>query len=184
MADTTSHHKAEVQHGEGHKEGLPQLNPDSFASQLFWLVVVFTALYLLMARSVLPRIREVLGKRQSQIQHDLDTAEKAKQEAISARASYEAELAATRQQSVDLIMRTQHEIEEHLAKEQAQLQDKLDVILTESSARIEAQREAALEEIQPLVQELTGKIAAQFLPKAPTKTQINKAMKAAGTESS
>lgn len=182
MADS-SHHTAEVQHSGGHDSGgLPQLNPDSFASQLFWLTVVFAFLYMVMARNTLPRIREVLSKRESQIQHDLDAAERAKQEAVSARAAYEAELAGARQQATDLIARTQREIDEHVSSEQTKLQNSLDAILADSKARIAEQRSSAMDEIKPLVQDLTGEIAKRFLSKAPTKTQVNKAMKASGAE--
>ncbi len=177
-----SNHSTEIHHEEGGSGGLPQLNPDSFASQLFWLAVVFAALYLMMARSVLPRIREVLMKRESQIQHDLDTAEKAKLEAEAARKSYEADLASAKQQSADLFARTQREIDSFLGDEQKRLQESLDAIITDSQKRIAEQRAKAMEEIKPIVQELTGLISSEYLPKAPTKTAVNKAMKEAGAD--
>jgi|AACY02.3.fsa_nt_gi F0F1-type ATP synthase, subunit b len=171
---------ANTHHAETHHEaspGLPQLNPDSFVSQIFWLAFVFAALYLMMARSVIPRIREVLTKRQSQIQHDLDAAEKAKADAEAAKASYEAELANAKQKATDEILRAQREIEAHISKAQADVSQKLEAITADSEATIAKQREEALNEIKPMIQELTAQIAKRYLPKAPTKTQINKVLK-------
>lgn len=173
-----SQHSGDVSHGDGGQSGgLPQLNPDSFASQLFWLAVVFTFLYLVMARSILPRIQGVLGARESKLQHDLDAAEHAKLAAHAARTSYEAELVNAKQQSIDLLARTQRELEAHMAQEQTTLQVKIDAMITDSKQRLEVQRVSALEEMKPFIEELTGLAAERFLGKAPTKAQISKAMK-------
>jgi F-type H+-transporting ATPase subunit b len=162
--------------------GLPQLNPDSFASQIFWLVVVFVALNLLMARLILPRIREVLAKRQSQIQHDLDAAEKAHAEAEAAKAAYERELMLAKQKSAELMTNTQREIDSFVAAEQSKLKQSLDSMIAKATKGIDAQRQEALSDIQPLMQELASDIAKRFAGKAPTKAQLTKAFKSQTTE--
>ena len=42
---------------------MPQLNPEFYISQLFWLVVCFTFLFIFLWRISLPRISSVLEKR-------------------------------------------------------------------------------------------------------------------------
>ena len=42
---------------------MPQLDPATFPTQLFWLAVVFVVLLILMARVGLPRVREVVETR-------------------------------------------------------------------------------------------------------------------------
>ena len=76
--------------------GMPQLDPSSFVPQLVWLAIVFTVLYLVLSRVVLPRIGEVLEDRQARIADDLDAAEKLKADAEKARGDYEAALAKAR----------------------------------------------------------------------------------------
>ncbi len=53
---------------------MPQLNPEFFVSQLFWLTVSFTFLFLFLWRISLPRIGSVLEKRHSKINEDLTKA--------------------------------------------------------------------------------------------------------------
>ncbi len=43
--------------------GLPQLKPENFAPQLFWLAITFFLLYLILSRVALPRIGEVIEER-------------------------------------------------------------------------------------------------------------------------
>ena len=61
-------------------EGMPQFNAKSFNSQLFWLIITFTALYLIITYFILPRIRENIRLRKNKIANDLERAEKIKSE--------------------------------------------------------------------------------------------------------
>ena len=76
--------------------GLPQLDINTWPSQLFWLVVLFTAGYILMAKFVTPRIGMVLEERRAKLDEDLGKARSASDEAARIREEYEAELDAAR----------------------------------------------------------------------------------------
>ena len=58
--------------------GMPQLNPEYWASQAFWLVLVFTSLYLLISKIFIPKIKNSLDDRDNKIKQDLDEASKIK----------------------------------------------------------------------------------------------------------
>ena len=60
---------------------MPQLNPEFFVSQLFWLVVTFSFLLVFLWRISLPRIGSVLDKREIKINEDLAPAKKLQAEA-------------------------------------------------------------------------------------------------------
>lgn len=78
------------------KQGLPQLNANDFAPQLFWLAITFALLYVIMSRVALPRIGSVLEERKDKIQRDLATAERLKGETEKALEAYEKALADAR----------------------------------------------------------------------------------------
>ena len=59
-------------------EGMPQFNAKSFNSQLFWLIITFTTLYLIITYIILPRIRENIRLRKNKIANDLERAESIK----------------------------------------------------------------------------------------------------------
>ena len=50
---------------------MPQLNPEFFVSQLFWLAVFFSFLLIFLWRISLPRIANVLEKRHNKINENL-----------------------------------------------------------------------------------------------------------------
>ena len=72
--------------------GLPQLDIATWPSQLFWLVVLFGAGYLVMAKIVTPRIGAVLEERRQTVDGDLEKARVASGNAAKIRADYESDL--------------------------------------------------------------------------------------------
>ena len=58
--------------------GMPQLDPTYWASQVFWLILVFTILYIAISKFYLPKIKDNLDNRENKIKEDLDNANKFK----------------------------------------------------------------------------------------------------------
>ena len=68
---------------------MPQLDVNTFLPQVVWLVITFTALFLLMWRVAVPRIADLLEARQRRIEDNLDKAQESKKEAEEPLAAYE-----------------------------------------------------------------------------------------------
>jgi F-type H+-transporting ATPase subunit b len=56
--------------------GMPQLNPEFWISQIFWLTLTFGILYIVLSKLILPKISANLELRKSQIQENVEAAEK------------------------------------------------------------------------------------------------------------
>ena len=57
------------------KEGMPQFDTKGFPSQIFWLILTFSILYILVTWVLLPRIRENIRLRKNKISNNLERAE-------------------------------------------------------------------------------------------------------------
>ena len=55
--------------------GMPQLNPEFWISQIFWLTLTFGVLYVILSKLILPKISANLELRKSQIQENIGAAE-------------------------------------------------------------------------------------------------------------
>ena len=60
--------------------GMPQLDPTYWASQAFWLILVFTILYISISKFYLPKIKNNLDNRENKIKEDLENANKFKEQ--------------------------------------------------------------------------------------------------------
>ena len=59
--------------------GMPQLDPKYWASQAFWLVLIFALLYLAISKFFIPKIKDGLDDRENKIKNDIDEANKLKE---------------------------------------------------------------------------------------------------------
>tara|TARA_B100001029_G_C14812759_1_gene313259 strand:+ start:13 stop:399 length:387 start_codon:yes stop_codon:yes gene_type:complete len=69
--------------------GMPQLNPEFWASQAFWLVLVFVTIYILISKIFIPKIKNNIDARESKIRKDLEEAKSFKEEAEKKLKEYE-----------------------------------------------------------------------------------------------
>ena len=60
--------------------GMPQLDPTYWASQAFWLILVFIVLYIAISKFYLPKIKNNLENRENKIKEDLENANKFKKQ--------------------------------------------------------------------------------------------------------
>ena len=82
---------------------MPQLNPEFFVSQLFWLVVTFSFLLFFLWKISLPRISKVLEKRENKISSDIEIAKKLQTEAEQIQNEIDRQLSSARDQASNII---------------------------------------------------------------------------------
>ncbi len=69
--------------------GMPQLDPKYWASQAFWLIIVFTILYISISKFYLPKIKYNLDNRENKIKEDLENANKFKEQSEAKAKEYD-----------------------------------------------------------------------------------------------
>ena len=69
--------------------GMPQLDPTYWASQAFWLILVFTILYISISKFFLPKIKSNLDNRENKIKEDLENANKFKEQSEAKAKEYD-----------------------------------------------------------------------------------------------
>ncbi len=69
--------------------GMPQLNPEFWVSQIFWLTLTFGILYIVLSKLILPKISANLELRKSQIQENIEAAEKQRESSESKLKEYD-----------------------------------------------------------------------------------------------
>ena len=69
--------------------GMPQLDPTYWASQAFWLILIFTVLYISISKFYLPKIKSNLDNRENKIKEDLENALKFKEASEAKLKEYE-----------------------------------------------------------------------------------------------
>lgn len=160
-----------------HSVGMPQLDPTSFASQLFWLTVSFILLYMMISRSALPRVHDVLEKRHQRLQFDLSQAEEMTREAEEARLAFEKKQTESRARSAEMIAAAQKESDQQLAAEQARLDAELAKKLSEAAKTLSGKRAQLRSGMLPVAEELTLAIVEKISGVKPSGDKVRQLVK-------
>jgi F-type H+-transporting ATPase subunit b len=142
---------------------MPQFDPSSFASQLFWLAVTFVLLYIVVSRFAVPRIGDVLDQRQKMVDDDLDRAQQLKAETEEAIAAYEKALGEARAKAHDVLRHAQDAAARKAAARHAEVNAKLAEQIKLGEARIAQARDDALAQVKEIASGSATAIASRLV---------------------
>ena len=141
---------------------MPQLNPEFFVSQLFWLVVTFTFLLIFLWRISLPRIGSVLEKREKKINDDIAAAKELQEKAETIQKVLEDKLRIARTETAEMIKTTSINLQEKTAIELVKLDKNLDKKIHDSASNIEKSKSDSLNQIHDQIYEITKLIFSKI----------------------
>lgn len=142
---------------------MPQLDPSTFAPQLFWLLVTFTLLYLVMWKVALPRVADLLQERQERIDDDLERAQKLRDDAGAVLAAYEKTIADGRASAQDVLRAAMLRMAEDADAQHAALTGRLASQTAEAEARINEARDRALKDIRAVAAQTAQAAAGRLI---------------------
>lgn len=118
------------------KVGMPQLNTESFYSQIFWLAVSFSLLYWIMVKAILPKISLTLQSRRDAILSDLDSSEELKKKSQEISKNYEILLSESNEKKSQIIKKATLAADNSFKEKIAAIEDKCNIKIKEAESRI------------------------------------------------
>jgi F-type H+-transporting ATPase subunit b len=164
--------------GEAKGGGLPQLNVNDFAPQLFWLTLTFGVLWWLMANVALPKVGSVIEERAQRIQRDLDEARRLKGETEKALADYEASLASARGRASGIAKEIRDKLGAEVDAERVKIDKQVSSRLVDAEKRITDMKQRALTEVGQIATDTAETIVAELQGKPAGKEEVAGAIKA------
>jgi F-type H+-transporting ATPase subunit b len=171
-----------VAHGDAHAEGggLPQMDVNTYPSQLFWLVVTFGFLLVVLSRLAMPAIRGGMEKRQSTIQGDLGSAEELHRQAAASLEAYEASLAGARGRALALADANRKQVMAEVEKQKTEAEAKGQAAMAAAESRIAASRMVAASLVQATAKEAAADIVERLIGERVSDADAAKAVEARG----
>jgi F-type H+-transporting ATPase subunit b len=161
-----------------HETPFPPFNPEFYASQIFWLVLTFVALYLLMRRVALPRIAGILEDRRDRIASDLDHAQRLKEQSDLAIASYEQALAEARLRAMAIAGTAGDQARQQTEAQRTETEKRLAQDLAVAERRIADIKEKAISDVGEIATEAAEAVVEALLGKPVGRSEISGAVTA------
>ena len=162
--------------------GLPQLDIATWPSQLFWLVVLFGAGYLVMARVVTPRIGAVLEERRNTLDGDLEKARNASADAAKIRADYESDLENARSEAVKYAKQAATEAARKADDAEAKIAQKLSNKIAKAEAKLAKAKSDAMKNLNDVAAEAAVNTVAALTGIKTSSAQAGKATASAAAK--
>lgn len=135
---------------------------ETFASQAFWLLVIFGLVFFVIGKGMVPKVMDTVLLRDQQIAGDLAAAQAARDAADEQEAAWRARENANRERAQALVNEGKAKAQAANEAQLAEVQARTDAQLAEAEARIEASRAAAAAEIESVAADATQDIVARL----------------------
>ena len=138
--------------------GMPQLDPTYWASQGFWLILIFTLLYLALSKLFIPKIKNSIDDRENRIKDDLDEAQKLKEVAEAKLKEYEISIENAKKDVQKILFESKNKLNSEIQNKKKTFKKEIETEIENAEKEIESFKKDSLESISKISEEITSKI--------------------------
>ena len=138
--------------------GMPQLDPKYWASQAFWLILVFSILYLSIAKFYLPKIKKNLDNRENKIKEDLDEANKMKSLSEKKLKEYNVILENSKKEVTKILLESKNTLDKSIQNKKETIEKDIENQLTKAQKEILELKTSSINSINTISQEISSNI--------------------------
>tara|TARA_Y100000287_G_scaffold79151_1_gene62678 strand:+ start:223 stop:813 length:591 start_codon:yes stop_codon:yes gene_type:complete len=143
--------------------GMPQLNPEFWISQIFWLILTFSILFVILSKFILPKISKNIEFRKSQILENIEMAEKQKEESENKIKEYEAIILKSKSEARNYFNEARKKILQDIDKKKQQLENEIDEEVNNAEKEIKELKTSAPEKINKIAIETSADLIKQLI---------------------
>ena len=138
--------------------GMPQLDPTYWASQTFWLILVFSILYLSIAKFYLPKIKRNLDDRENKIKEDLDEANNLKALSEKKFKEYETILENSKKEVTKILLMSKKKLDKDIQNKKEIAEKEIEIEISKAKKQILDLKINSVNSINNIAQEITSNI--------------------------
>ena len=138
--------------------GMPQLDPKYWASQAFWLVLVFSVLYISIANFYLPKIKKNLDNRENKIKEDLDEANKMKSLSEKKLNEYNVILENSKKEVSKILLESKNALNKNIQSKKETMEKEIESQIAKAQKEILELKQSSVNSINIISQEISSNI--------------------------
>tara|TARA_B100001250_G_scaffold313501_1_gene275569 strand:+ start:44 stop:622 length:579 start_codon:yes stop_codon:yes gene_type:complete len=161
----------------GSEAGMPQLNPEFWSAQIFWLILIFSTLYLIIWKIFLPKITYSIESRKSRIVNNLDEAQKLKESAETKLKEYNKIIENSKNEAKKLIEDERKKLDKDIELKKKNFNSEIEKELAAVEKEIKDLKKTSLSSISKIASETSAELIKNII-----NTEVNKSNVAAVVE--
>ena len=157
----------------GSEAGMPQLNPEFWAAQIFWLILTFSSLYLIIWKVFLPKITLSIENRKSRVVNDLDEAQKLKENAEKKLNEYNKIIEESKKEAKKIIEDNKKKLDRDIKNKKYKFNDEIEKELMAAEKEIKDLKRSSISSINNIAAETSAEIIKQIINIEVNKSSIS-----------
>ena len=153
----------------GTEMGMPQLDPEFWPAQIFWLILIFFSLYMVIWKIFLPKITDSIENRKSKVMNDLNETQKFKENTEKKLNEYNKIIEDTTKEAKRIIEDSRKKLENDIKNKKQKFNEEIEKELMIIEKEIEALKKSSISNINKIAVEISSEIIKQIVG-----TEINK----------
>ena len=143
--------------------GMPQLDPEFWISQIFWLVLTFGVLYIVLSKLILPKISANLELRKSQIQENIEAAEKQRESSESKLKEYDDIVLKSKLKAKNIFKDAREKALKNINSKRETLDKQIDEEIKKAEQEINLLKKSAPEKINKIAIETSSELVKKLI---------------------
>ena len=138
--------------------GMPQLDPTYWASQAFWLILVFVTLYISISKFYLPKIKGNLVNRENKISKDLEDANDFKEKSDSKIKEYEIILENAKREVSKIHFESKNNLDKNIQLKKEEMEKEIEKEILKAQKEISDLKKSSISSIQNISKNIASDI--------------------------
>ena len=147
----------------GAGEGMPQLNSEFWASQIFWLALIFLILYTIIWKIFLPKISDSIENRKLRVVNDLNETQKLKENAEKKLSEYNKIIENAKKEAKKIIEDSRKKLENDIKSKKQKLNEQIEKELTAVEKEIINLKKSSISNINKISVEISAEIMKKVI---------------------
>jgi len=142
--------------------GMPQLNPEYWASQGFWLILIFTLLYLTISKLFIPKIKDGIDKRDNKIKDDLDEAKNLKDVAEKKLEEYNIAILRAKKEVQKILTENKNKLNLDIQNKKKAIEKEIEAEVNKAQKEIMSLKKNSINDVAEISEEIASKIIEEI----------------------
>jgi F-type H+-transporting ATPase subunit b len=143
--------------------GMPQLNPEFWISQIFWLILTFGTMYVVLSKFILPKISNNLESRKSQILENIEAAEKQREVSEAKLKEYDEIVLKSKSEAKTMFNQTREKALKDIMAKKEVLDRQINDEINKAEKEIEVLRVSAPDKINKIAIETSSELLEKLI---------------------
>ena len=156
--------------------GMPQLDSTYWFSQAFWLILIFSLLYISIAKFFIPKIKDNLDDRENKIKDDLDEAKELNELAEKKNLEYENMLIKAKKDVAKILLDSKNQLDKSINSKKEAFEKDLENQIKKVENEITEAKKKSSNKINLMSEEISSQIIEDVTGHKPNDTALKKAV--------